>query len=113
MENQNKECKDHSKCTSPFCTKYPNEDILIDEFVAKAHRGDFEIPFSNTARNSYTEIAYFFINKFNQKLKEIEQEISKAEKPHEFKVVEIKDIEAEAFNNGLNLALQIIKNKKI
>ena len=27
------ECKDHSKCTSPFCTKYPNEDILQEEFM--------------------------------------------------------------------------------
>lgn len=60
----------------------------------------------------------WIINKFNQKLEEIEREIEFKRKKGEFIKVEkeLKRLKLNAseqdFNEGLDLALQIIKNKK-
>lgn len=75
--------------------KYEDTNTLIEEFIKEYKIGD--------------DIAEFYANKFNQKLEEIEESIEKEKLP--FKVSENTELR-DAFNNGLDLSLQIIKNKK-
>lgn len=63
------------------------------------------------------EISEYFYNKFNQKLEEIEREIEKerefrwkATNPTTLELAELVGVDG--YNQGLDLALQIIKKKK-